>query len=75
MRRSKLTTRCFLLVAAMLFAVAIRPAIGAEDIKPRTLVDYARLTIDKFVADPDMTWVRAHMRDAKGVLISLSAVR
>jgi len=49
--------------------LAIAPAIEAEDVKPRALVDYARLTIDNFVADPDMTWVRAHMRDAKGVLI------
>ncbi|UCD58118.1 MAG: SH3 domain-containing protein [Candidatus Hydrogenedentota bacterium] len=69
MKASKLSNKCFSVVAAMLVVLAIGPAIGAEDIKPRVLVDYARLTVDNFVADPDMTWVRAHIKDAKGVLI------
>ena len=69
MKGSKLSNKCFSVVAAMLVVLAIAPAIGAEDVKPRALIDYARLTVDNFIADPDMTWVRAHMKDAKGVLI------
>jgi lipid-binding SYLF domain-containing protein len=69
MKAMRLSSTCFPIMLVALFSLAISPAIGAEDIKPRGLVDYARLTVDNFVADPDMTWVRAHMKDAKGVLI------
>jgi len=69
MKAMRLSSICVSSVIVMLVTLAITPAIGAEDIKPRVLVDYARLTIDNFIADPDMTWVRTHMKDAKGVLI------
>lgn len=40
-------------------------SISEEDI----LVDKARLTLESFLADPDMEWFREHMKDARGLLI------
>lgn len=33
------------------------------------LVDKARLTLENFLADPDMQWFRDHMKEARGILI------
>ena len=40
-------------------------SISEEDI----LVDKTRLTLESFLADPDMGWFRDHVKDARGLLI------
>ncbi len=69
MKAMKLSSVCLSAMLVVLVALAITPAIGEEDIKPRVLVNNARLTIDNFIADPNMAWMRAHMKDTKGILI------
>lgn len=53
----------FILLTAPGFAQAQN--ISEEDI----LVDKARLTLESFLADPNMEWFRDHMKDARGLLI------
>jgi len=51
------------------FALAALPAGAGEDLKPQILVDQAFVTLNKFVNQPDMAWLKSHLGDAKGVLI------
>ena len=44
-------------------------AKAADDREQRNLVDQARMTLDNFLADSNMTWFRDHVKDAKGVFI------
>jgi lipid-binding SYLF domain-containing protein len=47
----------------------------AEPLKQQVLVDEARITVDNFVADPDMTWFLGHAEDAKGLFIVPSLLK
>jgi lipid-binding SYLF domain-containing protein len=44
-------------------------AAEKEEVEARGLVDKARITVETFLADKDMAWLRDHMKDAKGLLI------
>ncbi len=70
MKRNRLLNMCFSLVAFTLLVLAIAPAISQEALNQQLLVDKARITVDSFVVDPNMTWLRAHLKDVKGVLIA-----
>jgi lipid-binding SYLF domain-containing protein len=70
MKAMKLSSLYLSIVAAMLVALAIPPATAQEALKQQLLVDRARITVNSFVADPNMTWLRAHLKDVKGVLIT-----
>lgn len=37
--------------------------------KPYELVDRAYITLQKFLQDDDMAWLRKHLKDAKGIII------
>ena len=59
-----------LLAGALLAAGLTLPAAAqskAEEAQ-RTL-DAARTTLSNFVSDPDMKWLKEHLREAKGILI------
>lgn len=71
-RISTFVTSSYRLTALLLFAVLplIAPVAKAgDDREQRDLVDQARMTIDNFLADSNMTWFRDHVKDAKGVFI------
>jgi lipid-binding SYLF domain-containing protein len=73
MRRSSIFQEFifFALGCGLLCAVFAVPALvwaqsaSEEDM----LVDKARLTLENFLADPDMQWFRDHMKEARGMLI------
>ena len=54
---------------ALVFIVAASPLAAQEDLKPQILVDQALVTLNKFVKQPDMEWLKNHLGDSKGVLI------
>lgn len=59
-----------LLAAAFGLLLAIHPAAASAGTTPeQALVDKARITLDSFVGDPQMTWLRDNLGRAKGVLI------
>lgn len=45
------------------------PAVAQEALKEQILVEEARLTLHHFRVDPNMTWFREHLKDAKALLI------
>jgi len=61
----------FLTLLLGLFCVlAIPPSVSAQGATEEDmLVDKARLTLESFLADPDMQWFRDHMKEARGILI------
>lgn len=42
------------------------PAIASDQ---QALVDRARITFDRFMADPNMSWLKDNLRSAKGIVI------
>jgi lipid-binding SYLF domain-containing protein len=64
--------KCAALLLAVAFGLllAIHPAAASAGTTPeQALVDKARITLDSFVGDPQMTWLRENLGRAKGVLI------
>ena len=55
--------------AGWLLAAPGRYAAAADDEKPYELVQKGLSTVDKFGADPDMSWFRDNVKEAEGVLI------
>ena len=47
-----------------------RPALAADTAELRDLVDRARITLESFVVDPNFTWFREHLKEARGVFIA-----
>ncbi len=65
---SKSHTGWILLVAALL-SLSAAPARAADSAEAEELVNKARLSFESLVVDPNMTWLRDHVKDAKGILI------
>ena len=61
-------------LVAGIISLASIPAT-AEPLKQQVLVDEARITLQNFLADPDMAWVCEHIKDAKGLFIVPSLLK
>ncbi|MEJ2589650.1 MAG: lipid-binding SYLF domain-containing protein [Deltaproteobacteria bacterium] len=57
------------LCVVVIFLSLTLPAGAEEDLKPQILVDQALVTLNNFVKQPDMEWLKSHLADSKGVLI------
>jgi SH3 domain-containing YSC84-like protein 1 len=55
--------------AAILLSVAAPGAMAAGEEDAQGIVDKARVTFGEFMRDDNYSWIRDHMKDAKGVLI------
>jgi lipid-binding SYLF domain-containing protein len=69
MKAMKLSIVSVSIVAGVLIGLAIAWGTPTEAVKQQALVDKARITADIFIADPNMVWLRTHLKDVKGVLI------
>ena len=65
---TKRHTGWVLLVAALL-SLSAPPARAADSTEAEELVNQARLSFESLVRDPNMPWLRDHVKDAKGILI------
>jgi lipid-binding SYLF domain-containing protein len=54
---------------AVLVLATSAPARAEDSVRAQGLVDRSRVTFDAFVADKEMTWLNAHLEDARGILI------
>jgi lipid-binding SYLF domain-containing protein len=58
------------LVFPVILALASPPSAPASEAASlHDLVDKARMTLDSFMADPNMGWLHDHIKEAKGVFI------
>jgi len=73
MYRTKMLRSLFRVVmslsAVALFLSLTLPAVAQEDLKPQILVDQSLVTLNNFVKQPDMEWLKKHLSDSKGVII------
>lgn len=72
MRRSSLFQGFLLLtfLSGLFCALTTPNSVSAQGpTEEDMLVDKARLTLEGFLADPDMQWFRDHMKEARGILI------
>jgi lipid-binding SYLF domain-containing protein len=59
---------CWVLILALVVSLP-RPVLATEKAEAQKLLNKAQQTIEDFKVDPDMTWFRDHLPDAKAVLI------
>ncbi|MFQ5992194.1 MAG: lipid-binding SYLF domain-containing protein [Nitrospiraceae bacterium] len=57
------------MLTGLLMTSAATPALGADIFELKELVDEARLTLARFVGNPNMIWLRDHIKEAKGIVI------
>ena len=57
------------ILAAVLSAAATPKAMASDADEAQALVDRARITFGEFMRDDNYSWMRDHLKDAKGVLI------
>jgi lipid-binding SYLF domain-containing protein len=53
----------------LVLAFAAGPATGQEQAKQQDMVDKAKMTFEKFVADPNIGWGPSQAKNVKGILI------
>ncbi len=62
-------------VVGTFFSALISPAPAAEATEQQMLVDKARITFESFMADPNMSFLKEHLKEAKGILIVPSLLK
>lgn len=57
-------------LAFFMVLILVRPLDSvAEEAEQKDLVEKSRMTLDSFLADSNMGWLRDHIKDAKGIFI------
>ena len=71
--------QCFIVVCAVVvgtfFSGLLSPALSAEATDEQLLVDKARITFESFMSDPNMSYLKDHLKEAKGILIVPSLLK
>jgi len=62
-------------VVGTLFSGLLSPALSAEPTEEQLLVDKARITFESFISDPNMSYLKQHLKEAKGILIVPSLLK
>lgn len=60
----------WILLVAALLSVSVVPAKASDLTDAEELVIKARITFQNVAGDPNMTWFRDHLKDAKGIFIA-----
>ena len=62
-------------VVGTFFTGLLSPALSAEATEEQLLVDKARITFESFISDPNMSYLKEHLKEAKGILIVPSLLK
>ena len=65
----------FALVFGMFTGVLLYPALATAASEEQLLVDKARITVESFMSDPNMSFLKEHLKEAKGILIVPSLLK
>jgi lipid-binding SYLF domain-containing protein len=65
----------FALVFGMFTSALLYPAFANAASEEQLLVDKARITVESFMSDPNMSWLKGHLKEAKGILIVPSLLK
>ena len=61
-------------IGTLMFGFSM-PTKAAETVREQGLVDQARITFESFMADPNMAFLKNHLREARGLLIVPSMLK
>mgnify|MGYP000735960906 CR=1 FL=1 len=73
-RRHYLTVICAVVVGTF-FSVMLSPPLTAAASEEQLLVDKARITFESFMSDSNMSYLKEHLKEAKGILIVPSLLK
>jgi len=73
-RRHYLIVICAVVVGTF-FSVMLSPPLTSAASEEQLLVDKARITFESFMSDPNMDYLKGHLKEAKGVLIIPSLLK
>ena len=62
-------------VVGTFFSVLISPTLSGAASEEQLLVDKARITLESFMSDPNMSYLKEHLKEAKGILIVPSLLK
>ncbi|MFZ0241122.1 MAG: lipid-binding SYLF domain-containing protein [Desulfobacterales bacterium] len=65
---------CAILVGTFFVGLFIPAPVTAQS-EQQQLVDKARMTFESFMSDPNMSWLKEHLKEAKGILIVPSLLK
>jgi lipid-binding SYLF domain-containing protein len=65
----------FALVFGMFTSALLYPTSVAAASEEQLLVDKARITVESFMSDPNMSWLKEHLKEAKGIMIVPSLLK
>lgn len=65
---------CAILVGTFFVGLFIPAPVAAQS-EQQQLVDKARMTFESFMSDPNMSWLKEHLKEAKGILIVPSLLK
>ena len=70
---------CLVVVCALAFVTFIGallyPVLAVAASEEQLLVDKARITFESFMSDPNMSFLKGHLKEAKGILIVPSLLK
>lgn len=69
------TKRLHRLAASAIVAAALLPQLALAQSEQRILVTDAKLTLARFIQDPDLSWLQRNLSHAKAVLIAPSVTK
>jgi lipid-binding SYLF domain-containing protein len=73
--RHRFANILFAVIISTLIVGVSMPAKAAEPVQQQGLVDQARITFQSFMFDPNMAYLKDHLRDARGLLIVPSMLK
>jgi lipid-binding SYLF domain-containing protein len=73
-RRQYLIVICAVVVGTF-FSILLSPSLAAAASEEQLLVDKARITFESFMSDPNMSYLKEHLKEAKGILIVPSLLK
>ncbi|MEN8692105.1 MAG: hypothetical protein AB1Z20_18675, partial [Desulfobacterales bacterium] len=73
-RRNYLIVICAIAAGAF-FSVMLSPPVAAAASEEQLLVDKARITFESFMSDSNMSYLKEHLKEAKGILIVPSLLK
>ena len=73
--RHRFASILFAVLISTLIAGIFMPTKAAEPVEQQGLVDQARITFQSFISDPNMAYLKDHLREARGLLIVPSMLK
>ena len=69
------TSKVIGILGGLVLAMAAWSSRAADTTEQQALIDESRITLQRFLADPEMTWLHRHIKESRGLLIIPSLLK